>query len=119
MNWINTDGTPAQGAHLLYVPSANALVLTGSVARFRARFGPAPEVVRVSALVQSVEKIADLGVGRRSRSSRAPSSDTRLSFNPRAGRVAVPKTIYACRPHPPVYDSDYRTWEPRRFTFAS
>ncbi|OJT15406.1 hypothetical protein TRAPUB_8035 [Trametes pubescens] len=45
MHWSNTDGTPAQGAHILYVPSADALVLTGNVDLFRARFGPAPEVV--------------------------------------------------------------------------
>lgn len=51
MHWINTDGTPAQGAHILYVPSADALVLTGNVDLFRARFGPAPEVVRISACV--------------------------------------------------------------------
>ncbi|KAL1940940.1 hypothetical protein VTO73DRAFT_7576 [Trametes versicolor] len=45
MNWINTDGTLAQGAHLLYVANANAIVLTGNVDLFRARFGPAAEVV--------------------------------------------------------------------------
>lgn len=51
MNWVNAEGTLAQGAHIVYVEHADALTLTGNVELFREQFGPAQEVVRVLTVV--------------------------------------------------------------------
>ena len=44
-SWVNTNGSVASGVSLVYVPSADGLVLTGNVDDFAAQFGSDVQVV--------------------------------------------------------------------------
>ena len=44
-SWVNTNGSVASDVSLVYVPSADGLVLTGNVDDFAAQFGSDVQVV--------------------------------------------------------------------------